>query len=118
MSDGEVGVGTLIGFLREKKSIWLIGAVLVIGIGLMLFGQGGGTHYGADDTEVRVRELCERIDGVFDVHVMIRFEDDAVKGIAVVCDGGDRAEVKLKLTEVLCSLFSIPSASVSVIGGK
>ncbi|MBQ8249735.1 MAG: hypothetical protein IJY93_07655 [Clostridia bacterium] len=118
MSDAEVGVGTFIGFLKEKKSMWLIVIVLAVGIGLMLFGRDGTVHIGADDTEVRVRELCEQIDGVFNVHVMIRFEDDTVKGIAVVCDGGDRAEVKLKLTEVLCSLFSIPSGSVSVVGGK
>lgn len=118
MSDGEVGVGTFVGFLREKKSMWIIAVVLALGIGLMLFGRESTSYVGSHDTELRVKELCERIDGVFDVHVMIRLENDTVKGIAVVCDGGDRAEVKLKLTEILCSLFSIPSGSVSVIGGK
>lgn len=119
MSDGEVSVGTFIGFLREKKSIWLIAALLVLGVALMMFGREGTAHVDEDDTEARVRELCERIDGVYNVHVMIRFEDEnAVRGIAVVCDGGETSEVKLKLTEVLCSLFNIPSGSVCIIGGK
>ncbi len=119
MSEGEVSVGAFIGFLREKKSIWLIAVILVLGVALMLFGREGTANVSGNDTEARVRELCEHIDGVYNVHVMIRFEgENTVGGIAVVCDGGDTPGVKLKLTEVLCSLFNIPSGSVCVIGGK
>lgn len=40
----------------------------------------------------------------------------SVRGIAVVCDGGDEPSVKLKLTEMLCALFSIPSSAVCILG--
>ena len=119
MSDGEIGLGTFISYLREKKSLWLIVAVLVLGVSLMLFGRTDISHSVLGDTELRVKELCERIDGVYDVHVMIVSRDETnVEGIAVVCDGGDNAAIKLKLTEVLSTLFKIPASAVSVVGGK
>ena len=119
MSDGEIGAGSFISYLREKKRLWLIVAVLAIGILLVLFGGTDIGHSESDDTETRVKELCERIDGVYDVHVMIVSHDEThVEGIAVVCDGGDNAAIKLKLTELLCSLFKIPASAVSVVGGK
>ncbi len=118
MNDGGIGIGTFIGYLREKKSLWLIVAVLAFGIILMLFG-GDSNRNMSDSTEIHVKELCEQIDGVYDVHVMIVYKNDKdVGGIAVVCDGGDTAAIKLKLTELLSSLFTIPSSAVSVVGGK
>ncbi len=119
MSDGGIGASSLISYLREKKSLWLILTVLILGVGLMLSGRSGVTNAVQSDTEVRVKELCEKIDGVYDVHVMIVYENETdVRGIAVVCDGGDNAAIKLKLTEILSSLFKIPSGAVSVVGGK
>lgn len=41
-----------------------------------------------------------------------------VRGVAVVCGGGGRSEVQLKLTELICALFDIPASSVSIIEGK
>ncbi len=41
-----------------------------------------------------------------------------VRGVAVVCRGGGRAEIQLKLTELLCALFDIPASAVSVMEGK
>ena len=50
---------------------------------------------------------------------MVRLDTEGnVKGIAVVCSGGDEPEVKLKLTKMLCALFGIGSESVSIIGGS
>ncbi len=41
-----------------------------------------------------------------------------VRGVAVVCTGGGNPDVQLKLTELLCALFGIPSSAVSVVEGK
>jgi len=41
-----------------------------------------------------------------------------VRGVAVVCTGGDDADIKLKLTGMICALFDIGADRVSVIGGK
>ncbi|MBQ8509301.1 MAG: hypothetical protein IJ493_05265 [Clostridia bacterium] len=39
-----------------------------------------------------------------------------VQGVAVVCSGGDDANVQLKLTNLLCALFDIPASCVSIVG--
>ncbi len=41
-----------------------------------------------------------------------------VRGVAVVCTGGGNPDIQLKLTELLCALFGIPSSAVSVVEGK
>ncbi len=152
--------------VSEKKGLWLIVAVLLLGIVLMIFGDAGdnseklggdGESLGADELEYRVKELCERVRGVSEVSVMITFETAGeqiyaqntkstgvgnggearveyvtvsgdvvpigtvmprIRGIAVVCRGGDDVSVKLKLTEMLCTLFSVDSNAVSIMGGK
>lgn len=40
-----------------------------------------------------------------------------VRGVAVVCRGGDDPSVKLEITGLLTSLFNIDSTSVYVVGG-
>ena len=123
MNDGEVGVSMLIGFLKKNKSFGIIAAALILGILLMLFGGSGGTSFAGNNTaslEKRVEELCARISGVSDVHVMITVDTDkdTVRGVALVCTGGELPDVKLKLTNLLCALFEIPSSAISVVGGK
>lgn len=41
-----------------------------------------------------------------------------VRGIAVVCKGGDDPGVKLALVNMLTALFEIPSNAVSIVEGK
>lgn len=123
MNDGEVGIGMLIGFLKRSKSLGIIAAVLILGILLMLIGGSGGASFsghGTDSLEKRVEKLCTQIAGVSDVHVMITADagSDTVRGVALVCSGGEMPEIKLKLTNLLCALFEIPSSAVSVVGGK
>ena len=116
MSEG-IGPHAFVSYLKEKKSLWIIAVILALGIVMMMLGStdNKGT---ADDTELRVKELCEKIEGVNDVHVMVVYKKDDVGGIAVVCEGGGNAAIRLKLTELLTSLFGIPSGAVSVVGGK
>ncbi len=123
MSDGEVGIGMLIGFLKKSKSLSIIATALILGILLMLIGGSGGTSFAGNDTdslEKQVEELCARISGVSDVHVMINADTDTgtVRGVALVCSGGEMPEIKLKLTNLLCALFEIPSSAIGVVGGK
>ncbi len=169
MSDDKPSVGQLIGYLKEKHSLWLIAVALILGICLMLFGSGGdgaqsvsatvGSAETSDTTDLegKVKALCERVIGVGDVSVMItldtlgeqlyamdmqtsqdgeRREEHSeyvtvsqglvptgeltprVRGIAIVCSGGDDATVQLKLTNLLCALFGISASSVSIVGGN
>ena len=113
-----MGAPEILGYLKEKKTLAIIIFIAAVGICLMLFGTGTHTLTSAD-TEKRVEALCEQIDGVTDASVMImNGADGNVRGVAIVCTGGDDANTKLLLTELICALFGIPSSSVSVVPGK
>lgn len=152
------------GYIKNKKSLWIAAAALVIGVLMMVFGENG---HGADGSsvysedisslEARVKTLCERVGGVGNAAVMITLDttgeqvyarnsrtfgagDNAeshteyvtasgglvptesrlsrIRGIAVVCTGGNDPNVRFTLTELLCSLFDIPSSSVYIAYGK
>lgn len=175
MSDDNLGA-RLLAYLKEKKSLWLIAAALLLGVLLIIYGNSGsGLPSGAravsgtaaasaldqDDyeqkLEARVRTLCEQVGGVSDVSVMITLESmseqlyaqnlessesesvkelrqeyievgdslvptkampPSVRGVAIVCSGGDDANVQLKLTKLISALFGISSGAISVVGGK
>lgn len=114
-----LGVKGLAIYLKEKKSLWLIIFLLALGIGLMLFGGTGGGGESEASLEARIEKLCERVEGASDISVMVRVDGlGEVRGIAVVCRGGEAAGVRLTITEMLTALFGIPSSAVSVVGGK
>lgn len=89
--------------------------------------------------EERISALLNAIDGVRSARVMLTFESGSeyvydtggysrsdpllleehppkVCGVAVVCVGGNDPEVKMKVIDLLCSLYGISSARVSVAG--
>lgn len=74
--------------------------------------------------------LCARVGGVGDVEVVIVLEEGerytysgshitsstfpAVRGVAVVCEGGERDSVRAELTRLLCALYDIGANRVHV----
>ena len=161
MSEGRAEA--FFGFIKDKKSIWLALVALVLGVILMLFGgsskDSSAPRSSVDTAELesRVRDLCERVNGVGNAAVMITMDTageqvyakntrvvgkgenseniyeyvtasgglvpteeklSRVRGIAVVCSGGNDVAVRLALTEMLCALFDIPASSVSIAYGK
>lgn len=46
--------------------------------------------------------------------LVIKVYEPKIKGVAVVCRGGDNVSVKKAITETVCALFDISSAKVSV----
>ena len=114
-----LGVRALIVYLKENKSLWLIIVLLALGIGFMLFGGTGSGGESEASLETRIERLCERVEGASDISVMVRVDSlGEVRGIAVVCRGGESADVRLTITEMMTALFGIPSSAVSVVGGK
>ena len=46
--------------------------------------------------------------------VILKTEEEDIRGVFVICEGGDNAVVREKIIEALCALLDIPSNSVSV----
>lgn len=46
--------------------------------------------------------------------LIVKVYEPVVKGVAVVCEGGDDMQVKKAITETVCALFDVSSAKVSV----
>ena len=87
-----------------------------------------------EDLEKRLCKLCSEVDGVGKCTVMVTFsrgEENTYKGnqlteskpprvlgVTVVCDGGDRSDVRARLSQMLCALFDIGSNRVAVLPSK
>ncbi|MBE6563512.1 MAG: hypothetical protein E7660_07225 [Ruminococcaceae bacterium] len=105
----------------------------------------------SDELEEKVRHMCEKVDGVGNVYVMLTLDTSEeyvyasdteksetftrsefvtsdgngvelyvvcpkVRGVAVVCDGGDSAVIKKTLTELISCALGIPTSSISIAG--
>ena len=89
MSESKFDLPSLIRYMREKKSLWLALAALLIGLILILFGGSDSSRAvsASPDSsadlpsgeyekrlEARVKELLERVSGVSDVTVMVTLD--------------------------------------------
>ena len=109
-----------------------MGAVLFLLGGLLGNREKRDADY-AEYLEARVRELCLSIDGVEAAEVFLTLNEETavetgvfgeaktaavptVRGIAVVCAGGERAPVRETVTRLLSAALGIPSSRISVAG--
>ena len=126
--------------LRSRWSLLLVG---ILGIALLLGGSlFGGDDKTAAQTQAqsfesfRIREedrlatLCAQVRGVGAVRVAIEFEEGpsetyssghltsstcpTVRGVAVVCQGGNSDTVRKELTDLICALYDIPPNHVHI----
>lgn len=150
-------------FKTLKGGKYTVPAVLiVIALTVALFSRGhtektdtkeGNAAYGvlSDQLEKRVCQLCEKVDGVGNVYVMLTLDTSQeyvyaentenngggvksqfvtvngegielyvicprVRGVAVVCDGGDRGVIRNTLSDLISKALGIPVSSISIAG--
>ena len=115
--------GTTLSELIGRRGVLF--AALLLGLGLLLIFFGSGESGVADTAvqtdEERLAELCSRMEGVGECYAYIFFEEgdgyrseDVPSGIAVVCEGGDNARVRARLSEVISSLFGIGTNRIRI----
>ena len=82
--------------------------------------------------EKKLTEIIEKIDGTSDIHVMITLEKTeeniyggktsdisatvtpTVRGVVVVCKGGENATIREKVLEAVCKALGVSAARVCV----
>ena len=103
-------------YLGRIKNIGLIAAALILGKFLCTidsdfsFNNSGGVN----STEKDIAELCREVIGS-EPYVSVNSDQlGTITGIAIVIDGKENDSVKLKLTEMLATLYSISSSRIYV----
>ena len=100
------------------KHAGIMAVLLALGIILTVFGADGMTLFEARTDEAKkIVKLCEKV--CLDTEVFVTVNTDTtgrVTGIAVVCEKGNSAGVKLTICEMLSTLYSIPSSQIYVTG--
>jgi stage III sporulation protein AG len=119
------------------RSRWIFLLLAAMGAALFLLGGLLGerdrekTDY-AGYLEKRVRELCLSIDGVDEAAVFLTLDETetasgmfgesktggtpSVRGIAVVCTGGEYRTVRATVTDLLSAALGVSANRISVAG--
>lgn len=101
-------------WLIKKRQVVLVILILLVGVVCLLLPS---ISFDADRSdEYDIEGLCESIDGVGQCRVLLSISDDGktVIAVAVICEGGDRVEVRHRLTELLSSFYGIGYNRISV----
>ncbi|MDR2560038.1 MAG: hypothetical protein LBC86_10945 [Oscillospiraceae bacterium] len=118
--------------LKSDKAVKIIIAAGFALILLILFSElfsfGGGRERAGDagitlsdstctqQLEERLEEIISEISGVGSVKVMVTLDGNGqVRGVAVVCGGGDDVFIKQKVVETVSKALGISTARVSVV---
>lgn len=97
-----------------------VGAILIIGILLLLLSGGMGDGNAAEDlpaAEDRVAEICSLMDGVGECRVLMTYDPDRperVYAVLVLCEGADSVSVRRDITALFCSLYGIGANRVEI----
>lgn len=116
---------------ENKKNQWLI--LLLVGILLVVIAiptkpdTQGKTSWetseeheiNTTETEKRLENILNQMQGIENVHVMITYQDKAkVEGVVVVAEGAGNGVIVQKITEVVRALFDVDSHKIKVIDSK
>lgn len=128
------------GILRGRGArVALLIFVFIIGVGIV-FGSGGEDKESVkeksleeykSELEAELSELCSSVRGVGKCKVSVSFSRGAensykgsmlvetkppeVLGVIIVCKGADSDAVRRDLTELITSLYAIPSSRVAIL---
>lgn len=124
-------IGDFIASLR-RRGLLLPAVIVLLSVVLLAVGLSSVGAQDADDgssaqtdEQSRFEQMCSLIDGVGRCRVMMTYTEErasyyssekvkCVAGIAVLCDGGDSAEVRKRITELAVALYGIGANRVRV----
>ena len=104
--------------LGGKKNAGIYALFIIVGIALTFVGTADRTGFNFDTgagAEKKIERLCEKVCPPGDIYVSVNTSHSGeVTGIAVVCSRGSDPSVRLTVTEMLGTLFSLPSSKIYV----
>ncbi len=67
-----------------------------------------------DDNKSERRNELVILEGEEDFPVLLKTEEEKIRGVLIICEGGGNPLVREKIIESICALLDIPSTKVSV----
>ena len=111
-------------YIKDRKDLFKIGVVLSLGLILVFLGTRNNeavSTSSSSDMEERVTEACSNVAGVGKCEVFIYYssqdskaKDNEVESVLVICEGADSVEIRLRLTEILSSVFGIGTNRIRI----
>ena len=95
-------------WLRSDRRALLLVAAAVVGL-LLLVLPSVISDGGEVDAVTDIEALCGSVEGVGECRVLLSFGEDGGQVVAaiVICEGGDRLDVRHRLTELLSAFYGI-----------
>ncbi len=103
-------------------------AVGLLGVLLMLLPSGGSRSpraapdapEGRADVRAEMEAALSAFDGVGRLRLVLTGDAESGRwtGALVVCEGGDGAAVRLRLTQALTALTGLPSDKIAIVRGR
>lgn len=106
--------------LKNKKLFLMIGLIL-LGIGLLIVSYCAGSQTepkenaaAAECEEERVLQLLQNTDGIGKTEIYFRYDDAVPCGAVILCENGDDPTVRMKLLDILSTLYPIKSNHIYI----
>lgn len=84
---------------------------------VLLTLDGGSEYVYAENEQAAARDYVIITSGKNDSPVLVNEIYPKIRGVAVVCTGGDRPDVQVKVTELLSAALGIGTNRIKVAGG-
>ncbi len=100
--------------ISKIKNIWLIIAVVVLGVILCLYDPSPISDDNTSAYEHEIGELCRRVTNS-EPYVSVNSKTSGIiDGVVIILDGVSSPSISLKITEMLSALYSVPSSRIYV----
>ena len=110
-------------FIKSVPHAPILILAAVVGLAVMLIPSAPQSE--EESSESALSRMCSQCEGVGECTVMIVYSEykdsylysestQRVESVLVLCEGGDSAQVRYRLTELICSLYGIGANRVNV----
>ncbi|MGN0771699.1 MAG: hypothetical protein ACI4MI_03835 [Christensenellales bacterium] len=113
--------------IKSVKHIEIIVAFVIAALAIFIYFISTGyttqessaqySYSGGNELSKQVAQVLSNVEGVGNCNVLITYEDEEqnqIKGVVVVADGGDNVEVKIKIIDAVCALVDVKSDKIKI----
>ena len=102
--------------IKDVFIVSLLAVVLMFAIWQVFYKESGNSNAASigNESEKRVAQILNQIDGVGDVEVLVSETEDGVMGAVVVCDGANNLRVVMDIQEAVSVSLGVKKENIKV----